>query len=482
MSKTNQLIAKFQTLFTKEEYRIRAFSVFFISGILIGYMIPSLSSSDNMAKDNISENPADVIIAKIDEDPSPAKKTEEKLTETAPEKTTPREPALEIVEISLKSGGNLNDLLTSNGVSNKDAYLIQKAIGKHFNMRKLQIGQKFQLSIDESQVIQKIILEKDFDHLVVVQRTEKDGSYKYSGKTEEIPTEIITRHAKGQIQGSLFVAAQKQGIPQNIIAEMIRIFSFEVDFQREIRRGDGFELFYEREITLDGTKAREGNILFAQLTLRGKPLALYRFKPTDSKITDYFHLSGQSSKRMLMKTPVKGARLSGRYGPRKKHPVLGYSTMHKGVDFAAPRGTPIMAAGDGIIERSRRWSSFGNYVRIRHNKTYKTAYAHLSRYGKGIKEGRRVKQGQIIGYVGATGRVTGVHLHYEVHKNGVQINPLKLKIPTGRILGGKQKKLFVNACQKIDDAMTKSKRLASLNGISEGDNTLAATAPASGSE
>ncbi len=448
----------------------------FLAGVFIGYLIPSNSPLNNPEQEKgpvLKINPIKSVKKKITPEQAAAK--------TLPAETisiAPTTPPLEIFEISLKRGGNLNDLLTANGASKQDAYLIYKAINKHFNMRKLQIGQKFLLSVDENKIIQKIQMEKDFNHSVTVERLTDDTSHKFISTVEEVPTQTITRHAKGKIDGSLFLAAQKQGLPQNIIIELIRIFSFEVDFQREIRRGDAFEIFYERQITKDGLKVREGNILYAALTLRGKEISLYRFKPTDSKMTDYFHLNGQSSKRMLMKTPIKGARLSSYYGKRK-HPVLGYSRMHKGLDFGAPTGTPIMAAGNGIIEKSRRWGSYGNYVRIRHNKTYKTAYAHLSRYGRGIKEGRRVKQGQIIGYVGATGRVTARHLHYEVLKNGVQINPLRLKIPTGRILGGKQKTLFTKVRVKIDNAIMESKRLASLT---EDGTNITTTAPAFKSE
>lgn len=246
-------------------------------------------------------------------------------------------------------------------------------------------------------------------------------------------------------------------MPQAIIVELIRIFSYDVDFQREIRKGDQFEIFYERKISEDGRRVQEGEILYARLNIKGEDIHLYRHVPEGKDFAEYFHEDGQSSKKALMKTPIEGARLSSSYG-RRKHPVLGYTRMHKGVDFSAPTGTPIMAAGDGVVERASWFGSFGNYVRIRHNGSYKTIYAHMSKYGRGIKKGVRVRQGQIIGYVGATGRVTGRHLHYEVYKDGTQVNPLSLKMPSGIKLTGapfKQFEVVMAGIQtRINDAKT----------------------------
>jgi murein DD-endopeptidase MepM/ murein hydrolase activator NlpD len=279
----------------------------------------------------------------------------------------------------------------------------------------------------------------------------------FEARLEDLPSLTLTRHVQGVIDDSLFLSAYREGLPNSVIVNMIRIFSFDVDFQREIRKGDRFEIFYERKMSEDGRRVEEGNILFARLTLRGKPISLYRYKPAKALFADYFHDTGQSAKKALMRTPIEGARLSSYYGKRK-HPVLGYTRMHKGLDFGAPTGTPIMAAGDGIVERASRYGAYGNYVRIRHNGTYKTAYAHLSKYGRGIKAGRRVKQGQVIGYVGATGRVTARHLHYEVLVNGKQVNPLRLKIPTGITLKGTDKKKFLTLAGDIDQRIMVKKQ------------------------
>ena len=340
-------------------------------------------------------------------------------------------------EIKIKYGQGLMDALLDSGAYRVDAFNAVNSLKDHFDARKIQVGQKINLYYSSDGSIDRLEMQKDFDNLIIVQGKQKN----YSSVNISLQSQVITRHVFGQIDDSLFLAAQRKGLPQIIIANLISIFSYDVDFQREIRKGDQFEIIYERKLSKDGRSVQEGNILFAKLTLSGKEISLFRHTPTESGIVGYFHEDGQSSKRALMKTPIEGARLSSYYGNRK-HPVLGYNRMHKGIDFSAPTGTPIMAAGDGVVERASWYGSFGNYVRIRHNGTYKTIYAHMSKYGRGIKKGVRVQQGQIIGYVGATGRVTGRHLHYEVHMNGTQVNPLTLKIPSGIKLNGEEFQRF----------------------------------------
>ncbi len=361
-------------------------------------------------------------------------------------------PEFELRDVSIKRGQGMMDTLVKNGADRTDAYKAIKALSKHFNMKKLQIGQTLQAAYDEQGRLTGLNMRKSFDHMIRVSRTDDS----FAAALEDQPSLKLTRHVQGVIDDSLFLSAYREGLPNSVIVDMIRIFSFDVDFQREIRKGDRFEIFYERKISEDGQRVEEGNILYAKLTLRGKPVSLYRYKPTKAHFADYFHENGQSAKKALMRTPIEGARLSSYYG-RRKHPVLGYTRMHKGLDFSAPTGTPIMAAGDGIVERASRYGSYGNYIRIRHNGTYKTAYAHMSKYGRGIKSGRRVKQGQIIGYVGATGRVTGRHLHYEVMMNGKQVNPLRLKIPTGITLKGKDKDSFLIFAGNVDDRIITKK-------------------------
>jgi murein DD-endopeptidase MepM/ murein hydrolase activator NlpD len=246
---------------------------------------------------------------------------------------------------------------------------------------------------------------------------------------------------------SLYGSAAKADIPNAVTAEVIRILSWDIDFQRDIRRGDVLDVMYDQMETADGKGVRFGNVIFAHLNINGRDVPIYRFEMKDGTV-DYFTPDGQSVRKALLSTPVDGARISSGFGQRK-HPVLGYTKMHKGIDFAVGVGTPIYAAGDGTIEMMQRWSSFGNYVRIRHNSSIKTAYAHMSKFAKGLGAGSRVKQGQVIGYVGATGRVTGPHLHYEVLMNGTQVNPRSVKLPQGEILKGSELASFKQQVQQV---------------------------------
>ncbi|MAU41343.1 MAG: peptidase M23 [Kordiimonas sp.] len=341
--------------------------------------------------------------------------------------------------ITLGRGDTLMDIMVDAGASRRDSHSAIQTLGKLINLRRLQVGQRLTLGFHatpdphQSQ-LQELVLQKNFDEKIVVSRREGDAP-RYDARTVEINVTRESYFASGTIEDSLYLAAQQQDVPAPVIAELIRILSFDVDFQREIRSGDRFEVYYENLTSAEDGQQKAGNILYAGLTLRGKPIELYRYDSPGIKRADYYHSNGQSARRTLMRTPIDGARLTSRFGKRK-HPILGYTKMHKGIDFGARTGTPIMAAGDGMIEMSQRNGGYGNYIRIRHNGTYKTAYAHLSRYGKGIRKGRKVRQGQIIGYVGSTGRSTGPHLHYEVIVNGKQVNPLSLKLPTGRKLKG----------------------------------------------
>ena len=240
--------------------------------------------------------------------------------------------------------------------------------------------------------------------------------------------------SEGKITSSLYLSAVKAGVSASILMEMIRLYSWDVDFQRSIRPGDGFEVMFEKLYTEDGEFARYGNVLYGKLALSGTNLPLYRFT-TKAGLTDYFDAKGKSARKALMRTPINGARLSSGF-ERRRHPILGYTKMHRGLDFAAPRGTPIYAAGNGTVVYRSRNGAYGNYIRIRHNSEYSTAYGHMSRFSRKIRRGRRVKQGQIIGYVGTTGRSTGPHLHYEVLSRGRQLNPFRLKLPSGKSLKG----------------------------------------------
>ncbi len=252
---------------------------------------------------------------------------------------------------------------------------------------------------------------------------------------------------KGEIKNNLYSSAVNSGIEPNIIVEFARIFGFEVDFQRDIRKGDWFEIFYEKFLD-DNNKVRDtGRIIYASMYVNGEEINLYNFKYNN--VQEYYDIKGKSITKSLMKTPINGARLSSSFGMRK-HPILGYNKMHRGTDFAAPSGTPIMASGSGTVTRARWCGGGGNCVKIKHNSTYETVYAHMKSFAKGIKEGKKVRQGQIIGYVGSTGMSTGPHLHYEVHVNGKKVNSQRLKLPSGKILKGEERKEFELARIKID--------------------------------
>jgi murein DD-endopeptidase MepM/ murein hydrolase activator NlpD len=252
---------------------------------------------------------------------------------------------------------------------------------------------------------------------------------------------------KNKIKNNLYSAAVNAGIEPNIIIEFARIFGFEVDFQRDIRKGDWFEILYERFEDDNNFVQDTGKIIYASMFVNGNEINLYNFN--DEKEIGFYDIKGKSIVKSLMKTPINGARLSSSFGMRK-HPILGFNKMHRGTDFAAPTGTPIMASGSGTVTRARWCGGGGNCVKIKHNSTYQTVYAHMSKFAKGVKEGRKVKQGQIIGYVGSTGLSTGPHLHYEVIVNGKKVNSQKLKLPSGKILKGQARELFELERIKID--------------------------------
>jgi len=249
------------------------------------------------------------------------------------------------------------------------------------------------------------------------------------------------------IKNNLYSSAVKVGVEPNIIVEFANIFGFEVDFQRDIRRGDTFEIYYEQFVDDDNIVRRTGKIIYASMFVNNKEISLYNFKYNNE--TGFYDVDGKSVIKTLMKTPINGARLSSSFGMRK-HPILGFNKLHQGTDFAAATGTPIMASGNGVVMMARKYKGYGNYILLKHNSIFKTAYAHLSKYGRGIRKGVRVSQGQIIGYVGSTGMSTGPHLHYEVIKSGKKINSQRLKLPTGKILNNEARNKFEVDRIKID--------------------------------
>lgn len=331
---------------------------------------------------------------------------------------------------TLRRNETLIRLLSRAGIQSREAHSLVSALDDVANLRKLRPGQAIRLQKNHSGAIEKAWMRDSFDSEAYVERTDN----RFSASRQAIETLSLTHLVSGEITDNLYLSAKRAGLPERVIIDLIRMMSFNVDFEREIRTGDRFEVYFERRYAPSVNETEEGRILHVSLGLKKGAIDATWFSK-DGQGGDYFDATGQSTRRALMKTPLDVAVVTSRYGSRR-HPVLGYTRMHKGVDFRAPTGTPITAAGDGVIEMSARNGSYGNYIRIRHNDTYKTAYGHLSRFGKGIKKGRRVKQGQIIGYSGATGRVTAAHLHYEVLVSGRQTNPLTLKLPSGIKLSG----------------------------------------------
>ncbi len=338
----------------------------------------------------------------------------------------------------IKSGETLDKILNKHKVSKKEIKNIKKELIKTSKIKNLKIGHTIEFTLDKSE-------EKIIEFIFPLSRTTKIKLIRTSNKdlfeTKKIVKNLIKKTVikEGKILQSLYKSATDLGIKPNLIVEFARIYGFQVDFQRDIRKNDSFQILYEAFKGDDGKIYEYGNILYANLVLQGQQNHLYYFDGKNSE--GHYDISGKSVKKALMKTPINGARLSSSFGMRK-HPILGFNKMHRGTDFAAPKGTPIMASGDGVIIRASWCGGGGNCVKIKHNSTYSTVYAHMSKFARGIKPGVRVKQGRIIGYVGSTGLSTGPHLHYEVIVNGKKINSQKLKLPSGKILSGENRKLF----------------------------------------
>ncbi|WP_413206700.1 peptidoglycan DD-metalloendopeptidase family protein [Rhodospirillum sp. A1_3_36] len=368
--------------------------------------------------------------------------------------------------ITVSSGDTLMKLLGEQDVPRSEAYAAVDAMRTVFDPRNIRPGHELTLELRpheeplgegdaESTTTSVDLVGLRFEPSVGTTITldqDENGAFHASAQDEPLVRQVLRQD--GVIQSSLFEAGLEVGASQSALAELIRIFSYDVDFQRDIRKNDSFQIFYDEYYTEDGRLAHTGDVLYASMTLSGTKYNLYRFEDADGNV-DYYNEKGEGVRKALLRTPINGARLSSGFGKRF-HPVLGYSKMHKGVDFAAPRGTPIYAAGDGIVEKAGPFSSYGNYVRIRHNSEFKTAYAHMKGFAKGIKAGSRVKQGQIIGYVGTTGRSTGPHLHYEVLKQNTQVNPLNVRFPSGKTLKGTELASFKAERQRIDVAFQNS--------------------------
>lgn len=355
--------------------------------------------------------------------------------------------------IEVRPGDTLYGVLVDAGVPEDEAKDAVGAISDVFSPRDLRAGQEITLNISTASGTRSSDADPQLVRLTFEPDVVTDVTLTRSGSGDFVAAAIdkelvdANRRVAGVIDSSLFGAAQEAGVPMPVIADLIKTFSFDVDFQRDIQDGDSFEIFYERKETAEGDFVKSGQILFASLTLSGKTIPVYYFERDGDG--EYFTPKGEAIRKSLLRTPIDGARITSGFGMRM-HPLLGYSKMHKGVDFGAPTGTPIFAAGSGTVVEIGKKGAYGNYVRIRHNGEYQTAYAHMSKFAKGVKKGDRVKQGDVIGYVGTTGRSTGPHLHYEVLIGGEQTNPAKVKMTSGDKLAGKQMKAFQAQMAAID--------------------------------
>ena len=331
-------------------------------------------------------------------------------------------------KIVVRRGDTLMDILLRAGIPRAEAHEALTSLEEVYDPRKLRVGQHLDIELEraaenpDGTKLSMLSINLDFSNDLRLARA-PEGGFDVRQTERELVRHTVT--ASSVIDNSLYLAARQAGVGDDALMELIRLFSWDVDFQHDVHTGDAFSIAYEEVATPDGAQSRVDHLIYASLSMRGRALEAYRFRSADGMV-GYYDSTGKSLRKWLMRTPVDGARLSSGFGKRR-HPILGYTRMHKGVDFAASAGTPIYAAGDGVIAEIGRKGSYGNYIRIRHNGEYSTAYAHMKGFAKGLKRGVRVGQGDVIGYVGSTGRSTGPHLHYEVLENGQQINPMKVK-------------------------------------------------------
>ena len=381
------------------------------------------------------------------------------LKKTIEEITGNLNPRFTSKEYVSKSGDTYENIIEDLNINKKEKKIILDTILKEKSLNILGINQKFTFKIDNllDDKILEFKIETDKKNEVLFTKSNNSNSFISKKIKKDFTKKLIYKETI--ITNSLYNSAINLGIKPNIIIEFARLYGFQIDFQRDIWKNDSFQIIYEEYVDDSNKIVDTGDIIFANLNLQNLDLQLYKYEYEKNKI-DYFDENGKSIKKTLMKTPINGARLSSSFGKRK-HPILGYTKMHLGTDFAAPKGTPIMASGDGKVLKAGWCGGGGNCVKIKHNSTYQTVYAHMSKFGRGIKKGVRVKQGQIIGYVGSTGLSTGPHLHYEVIENGRKINSQKLKLPSGKILKGEERKRFEVNKIKID--VLKSNLIAKIN-------------------
>ena len=367
------------------------------------------------------------------------------------------EPKFKKVTHKIVFGETFDEILESYSINKEEIIEIKKNLLTKFNLNKLNTKQIIRFSLDQTNnKIKEFTFQISNTEKIYLKRNIEYNKFNQEIITIKLDKKIIYKEDK--ILQSFYRSAVEQNIPPNTIIEFARIYGFQVDFQRDIRKKDKFQIMYEVFLDKNNKIIETGEILFVNLILSGQDNSLYYFDKEGSE--GHYDRNGRSVKKALMKTPINGARLSSSFGMRK-HPIDGFNKMHRGTDFAAPKGTPIVASGNGIVKKAGWCGGGGNCIKIRHNSTYQTVYAHMSKFARGIKSGVRVKQGQVIGYVGSTGKSTGPHLHYEVIVKGKKINSQKLKLPSGKILKDEERKLFETDKIKLD--VLKSEKILGLN-------------------
>ena len=360
-----------------------------------------------------------------------------------------------VLALKLKQDEGINPLLQRGGFNSDKAYNAVLAIENIIDLRRLPVGLEVKILSPETNKTGAFTfkISKDFNLYAIL---DKDLNWVAFKASRPIRNEKLL--ISGEIKTSLYLSAQEVGLPEDVLMEFVQLMGYSVDFQRQIQPGDKFKILFQQSYdTLDNKRLGLEEISYAELDVSGEKLKFYRYVNKDGSY-GYFDKNGQSARKALMRTPINGARLSSGFGMRK-HPIKGFTAMHKGVDFAAPYGTQVFAAGDGVLEKVGWVNGYGRYILIRHNSTYKTAYAHLNGWARGIRRGSRVSQGQIIGYVGSSGRSTGPHLHYEIIINGKQSNPLGIKMPSGKGVPEEERGRFTSNVNKI------LKEIAGLNEI-----------------
>ena len=367
------------------------------------------------------------------------------------------EPKFKKIRHQIVEGETFDSILNNYQIDKIEIQNLKKKLSQKINLNRLNTNQKIYLTINQSNNnIKDFIFQVSNKERILLTRNDEENNFNQEIILTKLDKKII--YQENIILQSLYKSAIDRKIPVNTIIELASIYGFQIDFQRDIKKKDRFQIMYEIFINENEKVIETGNILFANLILSGEDNALYYFDKEGSN--GHYDENGRSIKKALMKTPINGARLSSPFGMRK-HPIDGFNKMHRGTDFAAPMGTPIMASGSGTIKKAGWCGGGGNCVVIKHNSTYQTVYAHMSKFAKGIKKGVRVKQGQTIGYVGSTGKSTGPHLHYEVIINGKKVNSQTLKLPSGKILKGEERKIFETKKIKLD--VLKSEKIIGIN-------------------